>query len=270
VKLGISSYTYGWGAGAPGFPPPNPLTPMDLLHRARELGVHVLQVCDNCPLDPLGDAELDEFMRLAAEWEIDIEVGTRGIAPDLLRRYLALALRTGSPFVRTVVDTKVHHPSAREVVETFRSLMPEFEGEGVYLAVENHDRFTASALVELLVAVDSPFIGVCLDTTNSFGALEGPGVVVNALAPWTLNVHVKDFVVRRAAHSKGFVIEGRPAGQGDLDIPWMLDIVGSHGRDPNAIIELWTPYTGDVAETIEKEKTWAEESVRHLRALIPD
>ena len=112
-------------------------------------------------------------------------------------------------------------------------------------------------------------MGICLDTVNSFGALEGPEVVVEALAPYTVNLHVKDFIIRRANHMMGFAIEGTPAGQGRLDIPWLLERLRAAGRDPNAIIELWTPPEPDLAATIAKEDAWARESVAYMRSVLP-
>jgi sugar phosphate isomerase/epimerase len=139
----------------------------------------------------------------------------------------------------------------------------------VVLAIENHDRFRAQDLLRILERLDSPYAGVCLDTVNSFGALEGPEAVVEALGPWVVNLHIKDFAILRAGHRMGFTIEGRPAGQGRLDVPWLLHRVRGLGRDPNAILELWTPPEGTLAETVAKEAAWAEESVRYLRGLIP-
>ena len=270
MKLGISSYAYGWGVGVAGHPPAHPLMPMDLLRRAHELGVHLLQICDNCPLEKLSPEQLDAFLAQAKAWGIDIEVGTRGIAPEHLRSYLELAQRCDSPICRVVVDTATHHPSDDEIVSMARDLLPEFERVGVCLAVENHDRFTARALVDLMRLIDHPAVGICLDTTNSFGALEGPEVVVNTLAPWVVNLHIKDFAVSRVPYSMGFIVQGRPAGRGRLNVPWILETLRQHGRDPNAILELWSPPEDTLEETIAKETIWAEESVRYLRTLIPD
>lgn len=51
MNIGISSYTYTWGVGVPGYSSiENPLTPIDLIRRAFELGVQVVQLCDNTPL----------------------------------------------------------------------------------------------------------------------------------------------------------------------------------------------------------------------------
>lgn len=111
---------------------------------------------------------------------------------------------------------------------------------------------------------------ICLDVGNSLGALEGPEVTVKTLAPLAANLHVKDFVIRRAGHQMGFIVEGRPAGQGQLDIPWVLEQVRNAGRDPNAILELWTPPEAELADTIAKEAQWAAASVSYLRRLISD
>ena len=68
----------------------------------------------------------------------------------------------------------------------------------------------------------------------------------------------------------GFSIEGTPAGQGRLNVPWLLDRLRSFGCDPNAILELWTAPDPGLENTIIKEDTWARESVRALRQWITD
>jgi 3-oxoisoapionate decarboxylase len=270
MQLGISSWTYTWAIGVPGQLPPEPLGARGLLDRAARLGVRRVQIADNLPLDALPAAELEGLERQARKTGIQVEVGTRGIAPAHLRSYLALAQRFGSPILRIVVDKGAHHPEPQEIVETLRPLMPEFDRAGVTLAIENHDRFRAATLADIVRRIDSPRVGICLDTVNSFGALEGPDVVVRELGPLTVNLHVKEFVVTRASHMMGFAIEGRPAGQGMLNVPWLLAELAAMGRDPTgAIIELWTPPEPTLAASIEKEHRWAVQSVEYLRRLIP-
>ena len=272
MKLGLSSYTYTWAIGVPGHPPERPLDGVGLLDKAVALDVALLQVAENLPLHRMAPAELDCFAARAAALGIAIEVGTRGIAPSHLRSYLRLAQRLASPILRVVIDTPSHHPPEDEIVATLRSFVPDLQRAGVTLAIENHDRFSAATLARMIKRIDSDRVGVCLDTVNSFGALEGPAVVVETLAPWTVNLHVKDFDIARAPHQMGFAIEGRPAGQGRLDVPWLLATLRAAGHaaghDPNAIVELWTPPEETLSQTIAKEDAWAASSVAYLRPLV--
>lgn len=270
MKLGIGSFTYPWAVGIVGHAPPRALTAFDLIERAFELSVRVVQIGDNLPLDRLSIREQEALAAAARGARIDLEAGTRGIEPAHLRGYLDIALRLGSPILRVVVDTADRHPSPDEVVATLRGLLPDFERARVCLAIENHDRFPARALARIIAELGSAWVGVCLDTVNSFGALEGPEAVVEALAPWTVNLHLKDFDISRAPSQLGFTISGRPAGQGRLDIPWLLSRLRRAGRDPNAIVELWTPMSDDLERTVALETQWALESISYLRTLVPE
>jgi sugar phosphate isomerase/epimerase len=270
MKLGIGTYAYAWAIGVPGYEPPAaPLDHRAFLRRSAALGAHLVQIADNLPLHTLTPAELDTLMADAAAQGVAIEVGTRGIQPDHLRAYLGIAQRCGSPILRVVVDTREHHPEPADVVDILKPLMPAFEQAGVTLAIENHDRFKARALARIIEAVASPRLGICLDTVNSFGALEGPEVVLDVLGPHVVNLHVKDFSIRRAGHNMGFVLEGTPAGQGMLDLPWLLGRLRAFGRDCNAILELWPAPEATMAATIQKEAEWAAASMAYLRTLIP-
>ena len=270
MHLGISSWTYTWAVGATGQSASRPLGVMGLLEKASGLGVRVLQVADNLPLDRLSESELVAFEERSTELGISVEVGTRGISHGNLLTYLQLALRLGSPILRVVIDTPEHHPSEIQVVDTLKGIVAEFEQAGVCLAIENHGRFTSKALLRVIEQVGSVYLRICLDVANSFGALEGPEVVVDTLAPFAANLHVKDFDVFRAHHTMGFLVEGRQVGQGRLDVPWLLSKLSAAQVDPNAILEQWTPPEETLEQTIAKEDRWATNSVRYLRQFITD
>jgi 3-oxoisoapionate decarboxylase len=91
---------------------------------------------------------------------------------------------------------------------------------------------------------------------------------VRTLGPHVVNLHLKDFTIRRADHMMGFVLEGCPAGEGQLNVPWLLSELLSYGRAPNAIIELWPRPEATVEETIAKEREWLKRSVANLRAQL--
>lgn len=270
MKLGISSWTYTWAVGVAGRAPRRPLGPGDLVERAVALGVGVVQVADNLPLHVLTEVQLLALHERALAAGVEIEVGTRGLAPPNMRRYLDIARLLEARLLRVIVDSPGDEPAPDEIVSRLRTLLPALEAAGLTLGIENHDRLRARELADIVARIDSPRVGVCLDTVNSFGALEGPEVVVKALAPHTVNLHLKDFAMTRAPNMMGFVIEGRPVGQGRLELPWLLAALRAHGRDVNAIIELWTPDQGDLVANIEMEANWARQSVAAARHYIAD
>ena len=253
-------------SAVPGYEAPGrALDALGLLERAIGFGASVVQYCDNLPLTKLSDAEQSELLNRAGEARIGIEVGTRGIGAENLRENLALAKRAGSPFVRVVVDKGHDEPTPEETITRLKPLIPEFADAGIILALENHDRFPARTLANVVEELGPENAGICLDTVNSFGSLEGPEVVVETLRPYVVNLHVKDFTIRRVPHQMGFLIEGAPAGQGRLNVPWLMTQLS-----PNisAILELWTPYQGATETTIELEDRWATESVSYLKPLL--
>ena len=60
--------------------------------------------------------------------------------------------------------------------------------------------------------IDSEFVGVCLDTGNNIALLEEPTAMVEALAPWTFTVHLKDMGVEESKN--GFLLSEVPLGAG--------------------------------------------------------
>ena len=66
----------------------------------------------------------------------------------------------------------------------------------------------------------------------------------------------------------GFIIEGRPAGQGMLNIRQTIEKLSGMNRCNSAILELWTPPELKIEDTILKEDKWATESIQFLKTII--
>ena len=270
MQLGLGSYAYAWAIGVPGHPPARPLTAFDLLEEAARLRVGLVQICDNLPLTKLSAADLDKFESKARELKIQIELGTLGLNPENLRAYLQLARRFACPFVRVVVDSPGDEPTLEEIVARLRPIVTEFSAAGVKIAIENHDRLKSRTLAWIVERLGPQHVGVCLDTVNSFGSLEGPEVVVATLGGYALCLHAKDFTIRRASHRMGFILEGCPAGQGQLDVPWLLSQLVRSPNPFNVILETWVPPDNTLEETVVRERTWTEAGKNFLRTLIPN
>jgi sugar phosphate isomerase/epimerase len=266
VKLGISSYTFGWSVGVPGHKPARPLDEQGLLDKCREHGVKILQIGDNLPLHTFDDARLERLAARAGKDGVQLEVGARGLTAKRLAEYAAIASRLNAKLIRFVIDEGEYRPTAEQIVDVL--LQSKSMLNGVVLGIENHDRFRAETLRQIVQSAGSEQIGICLDTANSLGAGEGLETVLAILLPFTVNLHIKDFQVDRVPHLMGFVVSGRPAGAGFLDVPSLLKQLAPFDRCHTAILELWTPPEARLEETISKEAAWAGQSLQYLKSFF--
>lgn len=266
MRLGISSWTFPWAIGVRGYPPPaKPMQFADLLAKAFQLKVGVVQVADNLPLHQLDRAELRDAHDQAASLGLTIEIGTRGVEAGHLRNYLRLAQELDATLIRTLTHGFDSRPTLQEAENCIREVLPEFEAQRITLGLENYEAHPCDRLADLVRRLESRHVGICLDTTNSLGASEPLQHVIDTLAPLTVNVHVKDFVVERVPHMMGFVIHGARAGTGQLDIPWLLERMPQR-NDMSVILEQWPPLAESVEASIAIEQEWAELGVEYLRS----
>jgi len=268
MKLGVSSFTFPWAIGGIESDHPVVMSALELLEKANVLGADVLQIADNLPIGHMGDSELQKLRSAAGGFGIALEVGTRGIRPENIDRFLAIAQILGSPILRVVIDSKGHEPDIAEICQLLQPFAAKFKSANIKLAIENHDRLTCAEFNEIIDRLGSDWVGICLDTVNSLGAVEAPNTVVPALAPRAINVHMKDFEIIRSNGQMGFTVQGTALGKGRLDIPAVIAAVGGSAREITSVIELWTPRQESYSATVELEEAWAKESVAFLRKSI--
>lgn len=266
MKTGISSYAFTWAVGVPGHHPGKPLSAHDLIDMTVEFGLENLQIADNLPLHLHSKSSLQQVKKNADEKNIQIEVGTKRLTDENLEQYLEIASLFQSPFLRIIIDDKDYQPDHDQIIGILKNQQRRFENANVFLAIENHDRFTARELVDILEKTGSPKNRICLDTVNSLGAGEGIETVTKILGPHTVNLHVKEFTTRRASHKMGITVEGLPLGKGLLPLEWICKQIQPSCY--SAILEQWVPPEKTLEETIVKEKNWAIESVKYLKNTI--
>jgi sugar phosphate isomerase/epimerase len=155
------------------------------------------------------------------------------------------------------------------VTACIRDVVPRLEATEVKLGLENGN-MPALELKRVVDEISSPLVGVVLDTANSFAVAEGYKYVTEVLAPYTICLHHKEFVVRRVWSMMGFTVEGRPAGQGQVDTPWVLEMLTKAGAQCNVILEAWPPELETLEQSIALEQSWVVEGVKYLRQLIRD
>lgn len=267
MLLGISSFTYGWSVGVPSVMPRHPLTAIDLLNRTLDFGLGCLQIGDNLPLDQLKDSQRRELKEQLTKYHIRLEVGARGLTEKHLKDYIEVAADYDAPLLRFVTDAGLYEPSVHDIIKITRGALPNLKNAGITLGIENHDRLKTAELSTVLMAIDDPAVGICLDTVNSLGAGDDCQRVVEVLGPFTVNLHIKDYVISRVSHNMGFTITGSPAGKGMLDVPWVLSQLSRFDRCQSAILEQWVTPDETPDKTINREERWAIESIQYLKGL---
>ncbi|MCZ6675325.1 MAG: sugar phosphate isomerase/epimerase [Verrucomicrobia bacterium] len=270
MKLGISTYALTWSFGIPGYDPKTRLSLPEFLDLAANWGYQGVQIADNAPLLECTPEERQALWHQAKELGLFVEIGARGLTKDNLETHIEIADEVGSPFLRFVIDGPGFEPSLSELPDLLRRAAKKCEEKGIILAIENHDRFESHQFAAWFDAIDSPYLGLCLDSVNSYGCGEGFRETIDTLLPYAVNFHLKDFSVRRQDHMLGFLIEGRPAGEGLLPIQEILEGLEKNSRCKSVTVEHWPALQDSVAATVKMEKEWCSKSIQNLKIYIPD
>ena len=268
MRLGLSTYSFPWAIGASDFATQKLSGWNSLLKYALGKKINYIQFGDNYPLHKLILEELDEIKETAIENNITLEVGTSGLEFNNIQKYLSIAKHLGSSFLRVVIDGPHFYPEVEEVIKTISSLLPSLQKYSVCLAIENHDRFKAKDLEYIIQKTSTEYVGICLDTCNSLGAGEGIHEILPVLIPYTVNLHLKDFNIKRVSNKMGFNVRGAIAGEGMLDIPWLLKEFTKYEKCRTATLELWMDEEEDPDKTITQEKARIEKSINYLKKYI--
>lgn len=267
--LGISSFAYGWSVGIGENTPSHPMSEIDLVKSTFTHELHCLQIGDNLPLHTFSEDRLNTFKVDLEKNNIRLEIGARKLTADHFQRYIELSSFFNSPLLRFVIDGDDYEPNLHTITALLHSFVPELEKRKITLGIENHDRFRAKDLANIMRAIDSKHVGICLDCVNSMGAGEGLEYVVDILAPYAVNLHIKDFKVERLWHKMGFTIMGAPAGKGLSNIPMILEKLKPYNRCESAVLEQWVPLDVNIEEVCKKERDWVSIGIQYLKRL-PD
>lgn len=267
MRIGIGTWTFGWSFGMPGFPKPIPtMTLLDLLEKAKELNVNLVQMGENTPLDTYGKELLEEISAKASKMGINLEVITESTDPHKLSRFLEIAKIMKSKIVRTYTLNEEVERGIASIIDNIRKVIREYEKENVTMLLENHEEISAMQLKEIVEGVGSKNIGILLDTGNSLGVEEPLYYVAEVLLPYTEEVHIKEYTIKRMEHKLGFEVFGVPVGEGRINIDKLIKTLIKAGKKHvHLIIEQWTPFQKTINATVRLEHMWAARNVEFLR-----
>lgn len=263
--IGLGTYAYFWRHSDR---VPQPLSLIGAFEDTRAQAVDLFQICDYAPLEQMSDSELRDAAGAARELGLTIELGTKGIVPEHLGRFLEIAEVFDARLVRSMVYGPDSRPNLAEAETWLRHVIHEYEAAGVTLALETYEQLATTDLVGLIERIGSEHLGVCLDPANVVARLESPRTCVEQTAALTKNVHVKDFAFARQPGWVGFTYSGTSMGSGLHDYPHLLETVRPRERGINEIVEHWLPWQDDAATTIRTERDWTRATLEHLRSTL--
>jgi sugar phosphate isomerase/epimerase len=192
---------YGYDRGAGGVQVMLPSLEPDLLKKIRalaeKLGMY-LEVTLRLPQD---DGTQFEQTALAAK-----QIGAWCLRSVCLsgRRYETF--NTLAEWKTFVADSHARLARAIKIVEKVR----------IPMGLENHKDWTAEEMVPLLKQYSSEYLGTCIDWGNNMSLCDDPVELVEALATWSLNSHIKDMAVEE--YADGFYLSEVALGQGMLPL----------------------------------------------------
>ncbi|WES63092.1 TIM barrel protein [Microbacter sp. GSS18] len=261
--IGLGTYAYFWQHSDR---VPAPLSLIGAFEDTKAQGVDLFQICDYAPLESMTDAELRDAAAAARDLGLTIELGTKGIEPERLARFLEIAGVFDARLVRSMLYSPDTRPTLAEGEAWLRQALPAYEAAGVTLALETYEQLATADLVGLVERVGSEQLGICLDPGNVVARLERPRDCVEATASLVKNVHVKDFAFARQPGWVGFTYSGARMGEGLHDYLHLLETVRPRERGVNEIVEHWLPWQGDAETTIRTERDWTRATIDYLRS----
>jgi sugar phosphate isomerase/epimerase len=238
VPVGLCVYGIAYTAGFAGRGTPranpHPVDAIGFLDLAAKLGLSAVEV----PFGYIHPQEDEGALRAyIAEAEArGLRVISAGLAIETepFRRHLALCQRLGIKTVRCVLSSVLcgdRRPIGGldgwqrhldQKIAILKELAPVAEDAGVRIGVENHQDATSADLVYLCQSVNSPNVGVTLDTGNPLAVGEDPVIFARTILPYLVHVHLKDY--RMTPSPEGYRIFHCAIGAGVVDYPALFEL----------------------------------------------
>ncbi|WFE89858.1 TIM barrel protein [Roseibium porphyridii] len=267
--LGLGSFSYRWSCGFKDRIPEKPLGLLDLLDRAELANLSLVQFADNIPLHERDNGEIAELATESKAKGISVELGLAGATDTAsLTTYLGYANQLDCELIRVSLDATDLQKGQCQLVAELKEIEQSLVDQSVRIAFENHFAISSPELASLVQRLDSDRFGVCLDVANSICAGEWPLETVNILAPFAINLHLKDCRFVPDPYGVGFKVEGVPLGKGIVDIGAVFDRLRPDERGINIILEHWLPWECDQAALSKREDEWVLESALIARRVL--
>ena len=281
MKIAIDSYCYHryFGEIYPNLQtdPGKRMTVWDFLKRAKKHGVEGVSL-ESCFLPPIDDRFLAQLRDKLDDYGFErvwawghpngLRSGTDHAAAKDLVQHLDYAKRIGARVMRIAGGSRRTRPTSwamhkRQLGGMLKKLIGPAEKHGIVLAVENHIDMLADEMLDLITTINSPWLGICLDTGNNLRMFEDPTVVAEKLAPFTKATHIKDLTAFKGNPRDYSFWPSVPLGDGLVDI---TKVIGFLKRARyNGLLAIEVDY---LHPRYADEDSAVAQSVKWLRAML--
>ena len=280
VPIGLCVYGIAYIAGFAGRGTPRanprPLDAIGVLELAAQFGLNAVELPFGYIHPQEDEAILRAYCEQASEKGLRVISAGLPIEVEPFRRHLALCQRLGITTVRCVLSSVLcgdRRPIGGlegwqrhldEKIGILKELAPIAEDAGVRIGVENHQDATSADLVYLCQTVNSPNVGVTLDTGNPLAVAEDPVEFARTILPYLVHVHLKDY--RMTASPEGYRIFHCAIGAGVVDYPALFDLFRT--KD-DLVCNIEMAALGERHIRLLTEEYWAGHTPRPVTAVLP-
>lgn len=261
MVAGLSTYAFFWRSSNK---VSNPMCIEKMLEETSNLGGKVFQICDYLQIENFDNKKLEQIRQLAESLNLSLELGTKGIEPDLLKKYILICKALNVRIFRTMFNSLTFKPSRSQIESIMHEWLPKFEKDKIKIAIETYEQLKTQDLVSIIKDINHPFLGICLDPANCVASLENPKTVIDMTSDMVINLHIKDFSFSRRDGWVGFNLSGTKLGSGLLDYQYMMEKIKPNTRKINQIVEHWLPWQGTENQTCCIEEEWTKLSIKRL------
>jgi sugar phosphate isomerase/epimerase len=280
LPIGVCVYGLAYSAGFVGRGTaranPRPLDAPGLLSLAAELGLSSVELPFGYIHPDEDAAALQAYCAQARDFELRVTSAGLPVEVDPFIRHLELAHSVGIKTVRCVLSSVLcgdRRPIGGlagwqrhldEMIRRFQAIAPTAESLGIRIGVENHQDATSQDLLYLCESVNSPSVGVTLDTGNPLAVGEDPVAFARAILPHLVHVHLKDY--RMMVTPEGYRLFHCAIGAGVVDFPALFALFRTR---PGVAWHIEMAALGERHIRILTDDYWAGHAPRTVEQLLP-
>jgi sugar phosphate isomerase/epimerase len=216
------------------------------------------------------------FSQIDAAFPVSLPEGST-LGVEYILNTMRWAKLAGCPRIDTTDDRyKPEGLTEREALALmrgiYRQIVPVAEAYEIVINIEPHGYFTTKPefMAEMLGFVDSPYLGMNMDTGNTFIAGQDPVAFLRQFANRVSHVHIKDVSESLAAAARGdltgIAISNCAVGEGVNagNIVTCLRILAEAGYDGVLSIEC----EGEGGPMIERSLAWIRKQVADIKGVV--